>query len=54
VPFGVIHNLTRKRVPRLPDRPPQHLGDTPALAEQPVTLEEGQQAQVSLTLPAHG
>jgi hypothetical protein len=34
--------------------PPEHLGDTPALADQPVTLEEGQQAQVSLTVPAHG
>jgi hypothetical protein len=34
--------------------PPNHLGEAPALAEQPVTLAEGQQAEVTLTLPAHG
>ncbi|HEX5012297.1 MAG TPA: carboxypeptidase regulatory-like domain-containing protein, partial [Planctomycetota bacterium] len=34
--------------------PPDHLGDVPALAEQSVTLQEGQQADVTLVLPPHG
>jgi hypothetical protein len=34
--------------------PPEHLGETPALAERPVTLEEGQHVDVTLTLPAQG
>jgi hypothetical protein len=33
--------------------PPEHLDETPALAEQPVKLVEGQHADVSLTAPGH-